>query len=83
MTTATMKLGLGRDKKGQFYFLMAYYSTEKVQVLKKKLTQCDDIRNWEFGGSHEICSVFKRDSQVSWDGSCGIHSATLWHDVMA
>lgn len=30
-----MKLGLRRDKKGQSYFQMAYYSTEKVQVLKK------------------------------------------------
>lgn len=60
-----MKLGLRRDKKGQSYFQMAYYSTEKVQVLKKKLTQCDDIRNWGFGEVIKFAMFFKLDPQVS------------------
>lgn len=78
-----MKLGLGRDKKGQSYFQMAYYSTEKVQVLKKKLTQCDDIRNWEFGEVTKF-AVFSNSSPKSLEMGamasaqplCGM---LLWH----
>lgn len=73
ITTAAMKLGLGRDKKGQSYFQMAYYSTEKVQVLKKNWPNVMTLETGNLGKSRNLqCFQTVLPSLLRWE---------LWHPL--